>query len=491
MVKIISTVSPYTEKLQGIDVGRINCAFGTKEEIHSLAAKIKDAWGYQLLLDLPTERKKTRTNNLSFEDLLRLTKQINPHYVALSYVKHHKDVEKFRNQFKGLDIKIVAKIETAEALEDLDNIIFFSDVVMIDRGDLATAIGIEKLPHAQKRIIRKCNRQGKLVIVATEFLLSMVEKSEPTKSEVVDIANAISDGSDFIMLSEETAIGEYSQHSVDIVKKIIRELEDKYKIVLLSAGPSLGMGALTATHHTCLVDAGGTTILETQLDAFKKCNIHDEDIIIATGKGDALVRNFVYEKLKKTDINIVYNPWYESSNMLITFWLVREFLHKGFIVIYGDIIFEPEILKKIIRNPNEIVLGADEKACDEEDEKICAAGNIMTLPEDYYSLPFPKHKCISSDKAYGEFIGIAKFNRWGAAVLINEIDRIIREGNAWAYLMEAFEHLVFKGHRLCIESITGLLWNDNDTIHDLKRTREEVLPAIRKKYSSNQGTLPL
>lgn len=482
MVKIISTISPQTQKLRGIDICRINCAFGTRQEIGNLAKRIKDSWGQKLLLDLPMHRKKLRTNRLSFNELIELAKKIKPHYAALSYVKSHQDMRDFKDKFSGTEIKIVAKIETVEALKDIDRIIAFSDLVMIDRGDLAAAIGIEKLPRAQKRIVNKCNQQGKQVVVATEFLLSMVEKNEPTKSEVVDIANAISDGADFIMLSEETAIGKYSQHSVDVVKKIINELEDKYKVILLSAGPSSGMGALTATCHTCLVDIGKTTILEAQLKAFKECGIQDEDIIIATGKGDALIRDFVYNKLKKPDINLIYNPWHDSSNMLVTFWIVREFLRKGFIVIYGDVIFETQILRRIISNPNGIVLGAEKKICDEEDEKLCVRGDIMNLPKNYNSLPFPKHKCIPRSEAYGEFIGIAKFNRWGAAVLLNEIDQMIRHGNAWAYLMEAFEHLVIRNHKLSIENIKGLLWNDNDTIHDLKLTREKILPAIRNKY---------
>jgi len=482
MVKVISTISPQTEKLRGINVGRINCAFGSKEQIRKLAKKIKSLWKYQLLLDLPINRQKIRTNNLSPEELLRLTREIKPHFVALSYVKSHLDVENFRKNFLETNIKIVSKIETREALHDLDKIIAYSDVIMIDRGDLARAIGIEKLSHAQKRIVKKCNEQGKLVIVATEFLLSMLNNSEPTKSEVVDIANAISDGADFIMLSEETAVGKYSQHSVDVIKKIISELEDKYKVILLSAGTSASLGALTANHHTCLVDIGGTTILEQQLNALSLCNINTEDIIIATGKGDAVIRDFVHKKLKKTDINISYNPWYESSNMLVTIWLAKEFLRRGFIVIYGDVVFEPEILKKIIKNPNDIVLGVEKKACDEEDEKICVKRNKMVLPKKYDSLPFPKHKCISKSEAYGEFIGIAKFNRWSAGLLVNEMDNIIREGNLWTYLMEAFEHLVSKGYSLDVENIRGFLWNDNDTIYDLRKTKEKIIPGIRKKY---------
>lgn len=483
MVKIISTISPNTPRLNGIDVGRINCAFGSRQDITNLAKKIKNSWKYSLLLDLPINRKKIRTNNMSAEELISMTKHLSPDYVALSYVKSRRDVEDFRKHFTGTGIKVISKIETAEALNDLDGIIRYSDALMIDRGDLATAIGIEKLSHAQKRIVRKCNEQGRMVIVATEFLLSMVDSDKPTKSEVVDIANAISDGADFIMLSEETAIGKFSQHTVDVMRKIIGELEDKYKVILLSAGPSTGMGALTADHHTALVDVGGKTILEEQLKVISDCGINDEDIVIATGKGDGAMRDFVYKKLKRRDINLIYNPWYETTNMLVTIWLAREFLRKGFIVIYGDVVLETEILRRIIRNQEDIVLGAEKKACDEEDEKICVASKLMTLSKSYDRLPFPKHKCIPKNEAYGEFIGVAKFNRWGASVLINEMDEIIRLGNPWTFLVEAFEHLVSKGHKLWVEDIKGLLWSDNDTIQDLKTTREKILPAIRKKNS--------
>ena len=483
MAKIISTISPKTKELRGIDAGRINCAFGPKQEIIQLARKIKDAWGIELLLDLPINRKKVRTNNLSAEELVDMALCIRPHFVALSYVKSHRDVENFKKYFQGSGAKVVSKIEAAEAMCDLDRIILYSDAVMIDRGDLAVSIGIEKLHQAQKRIVRKCNELGRQVIVATEFLLSMVDNSEPTKSEVVDIANAVSDGADYIMLSEETAIGNFSQHSVDVIKKIISELEDKYKVVLLSAGTSAGMGALTADRHTCLVDIAGTTILEEQFRALEACGINDEDIIIGTGKGDPAIREFVYKRLKKSDVEFVYNPWYESSNMLVTIWLAREFIRKGFIVIYGDVIFEPEILKRVIKNQNDIVLAVEKKACDEEDEKICVKDSLMALSKRYESLSFPRHKCIPAAEAYGEFIGMAKFNRWGAGVLINEMDRIIRNGNLKIYLMEAFERLVLRGHKLNIEDISGLIWNDNDTIYDLKVTRDMLLSGIKKKYS--------
>ncbi len=480
MVKILTTISPQTEKLEGIDACRINCAFGTRQEIIALARKIMDDWGCQLLLDLPTNRKKTKTNTMPFAELIDMAREVQPNYVGISYVKSWQDVKSFKDHFAGTKIEVVAKVETAEAMEDLDRIIAQTDLIMIDRGDLATAIGIGKLSRAQKKIVQKCNKMNKRVIVATEFLMSMIDRDVPTKAEVVDIGNAISDGADYVMLSEETAVGKYSQHAVDVIREIVKELEDSYKVLLLSAGASPGMGALTATHHTSLVDLDGITILEAQLSALADCGVQDEDIIIATGKGDELIREFVHQQLKKTDISLVFNPWYKSSNMLITLWTAREYLRKGFIVIYGDVVFDSEILRRVIKNQQEIVLAVEQKQCDEEDEKICVKDQLMTLPKDYERLPFPKHKCIPLDEAFGEFIGLAKFNRWGATILLNEMDKMIRKGNPWAYLMEAFEHLVQRDRKLFIENITGLLWNDNDTIHDLKITKEKMLPLLKK-----------
>lgn len=478
MVKIISTISPKTAKLNGIDVGRINCAFGSRGEIVTLARKIKQEWSLTLLLDLPINRKKIRTNTMSPRELIDMAKDVNPDYVALSYVKSESDVRDFKNNFSGTAIKVVSKVEAKEALDDLDGIISASDAVMIDRGDLAVAIGMEKLHREQKRIIRKCNEMNKKVIVATEFLMSMMDKNAPTKSEIVDISNAISDGADFVMLSEETAIGNYSQHSVDVMRKIINELEDKYKVILLSAGASAGM----RDYHSCLIDLGGTTILQEQLKAISACNINEEDIIICTGKGDAALREFVHGKFGKVDIEFVYNPWYENSNMLVTLWLAREFMRKGALVVYGDVLFEAGILQRVIKNDNDIVLAVEKKACDAEDEKVCVKDMRMVLSARYDKLVFPKHKTIPADEAYGEFIGIAKFSRWAANILINEIDEMIRKQDLKNYLVEAFEHLVKKGYTLTIEDIGRLLWSDNDTPSDLKITAEKILPRLQSKY---------
>ena len=475
MTKIIATVSPQTENLVGIDIGRINGSFGSKKDIAAIANRIITEMDVPVMLDLPRTRKKQRTNSYSDDELIEIAKECGISFLGLSYVCTGEDVQEVLDKIKGTNIKVISKIEAAEAEKNLDTIIQISDGVMIDRGDLANAVGFEKLPRLQKKIIRKSNEYGKTVIVATEMLISMVNDAEPTKAEVLDIANAVSDGADYVMLSEETAIGKHPNHVVQVMKRIIDEVSERYKVVILSAGSGTGLGALTAEHHVSLTDIGGKTILESQLDAIRQNGIHDEDIIIATGKGDSHVREMIVD----TDIETIFNPWYDSTNMLTSIWLAKESIRNGFIVIYGDIVFESNILKKVIDNKNEIALAVEEKLCDEEDEKICVKNEVMVLHPDYDTLPEPKHKCLPIDDAYGEFIGIAKFNRQGAALLANEMNDILHEQSYHAYLMRAFERLVSKGVKLSAERINGYLWNDNDTVYDIAKTKK-ILPDILK-----------
>ena len=486
MIRTICTISPSTPDLKGVDVARINGSFGTSEEIALSIARARKNMGSAIIVDLPRDRKKKRTNNYSDDNILKIAVEEKIDMIGLSYVKDHNEVDEIKKKVTGSGIKIVPKIETKEAIENVDSIIQSSDGIMIDRGDLASAIGIEMLARAQKRIIRKCNQYGKEVIVATELLMSMQDNQEPTKAEILDIANAISDGADYLMLSEETAVGKYPQQAVDVLKRLIGELDDAYKVIILAAGSNPALGALTAKHHTCLVDVGGKTILETQLDSLRADGIHDEDIIIATGNGD----DFVRDKIKATDIKTVFNPWYDTTNMLATIWLAREQLSKGFIVIYGDIVFEPEILKNIINNKNDIVLAVEQKGCDEEDEKICVSNGQMILHSDYEGLPEPVHKCMPCSDAYGEFIGMAKFNRQGAMMLFNEMDDIMRKRKYGTYFMTALEQMVKKGVTLSIQNINGLLWSDNDTIYDIKNTREEIYPSINKIMKETEKNVP-
>jgi len=148
-------------------------------------------------------------------------------FVALSFVRQPEDIIKL----KELIIKnhsqamVIAKIEKHEAMENIDGILDAADGAMIARGDLGVEIPIEQVPLAQKEIIRKCNHLGKPVIVATQMLESMVSSIRPLRAEVTDVANAIFDGTDAVMLSAETAIGRYPVETVKMMVRICTETE--------------------------------------------------------------------------------------------------------------------------------------------------------------------------------------------------------------------------------------------------------------------------
>jgi pyruvate kinase len=163
-----------------------------------------------------------------------------PDYLALSFVSNAEDIASVRailHDNNG-DIPIVAKIERGEAVNKFDSILVASEGIMVARGDLGVDIPLEKVPLVQKEIIRKCNQAGKPVITATQMLESMVNVPRPTRAEVNDVANAIFDGTDAVMLSAETSIGKYPVQAVKMMTKIAREVEDKlpYEQILSERG---------------------------------------------------------------------------------------------------------------------------------------------------------------------------------------------------------------------------------------------------------------
>lgn len=146
-------------------------------------------------------------------------------YIALSFVRHIDDIQLLRIAIKkaGSDIPIVAKIETPQAIQSIDEIIKASDAILVARGDLGVEMDVWKIPMLQKDIIRRCHRFGKPVIVATQMLHSMVYHAVPTRAEVSDVANAVLDGADAVMLSAESAVGKYPLQSVTMLGRITEE----------------------------------------------------------------------------------------------------------------------------------------------------------------------------------------------------------------------------------------------------------------------------
>ncbi len=148
-------------------------------------------------------------------------------YVALSFVRSADDIRQARALMAehGATIPVIAKIEKHEALSRIDEILAESDGIMVARGDLGVETPLEHVPLLQKMLIEKANRAGKPVITATQMLLSMVENPRPTRAEVGDVANAILDGTDAVMLSEETASGRYPVEAVATMKRIAEDTE--------------------------------------------------------------------------------------------------------------------------------------------------------------------------------------------------------------------------------------------------------------------------
>jgi pyruvate kinase len=148
-------------------------------------------------------------------------------YVALSFVRAAADVRDLQAIIRqhGSPARVIAKIEKAEAVEVLDEILFEADAVMVARGDLGVEIGAATVPLLQKRIIKRCLEVGKPVITATQMLESMIEHAEPTRAEASDVANAILDGTSAVMLSAETATGNYPVEAVSLMDRIARAVE--------------------------------------------------------------------------------------------------------------------------------------------------------------------------------------------------------------------------------------------------------------------------
>jgi pyruvate kinase len=145
-------------------------------------------------------------------------------YLALSFVRRAGDIAELRERIPK-QMLVVAKIEKDSALENIESIVLASDAVMVARGDLGVELPYEEVPIAQKRIIALCNRLGRPVITATQMLESMITHPRPTRAEASDVANAILDGTDAVMLSAETAAGQYPRLAVEAMSRIILEIE--------------------------------------------------------------------------------------------------------------------------------------------------------------------------------------------------------------------------------------------------------------------------
>ncbi len=178
------------------------------------------------LITLPALTKKDR-RDLDFV----LTKPVN--WIALSFVRGEDEVKELRSiiESKGHYAKIISKIEKPHAVKNVKSIIKASDGIMVARGDLGVEVPMEQVPTIQKDIIRRCIQRGRPVIVATQMMESMITKPSPSRAEVADVANAVLDGTDAVMLSGETSVGQHPILTVLAMNKIVSEAENNYQLL--------------------------------------------------------------------------------------------------------------------------------------------------------------------------------------------------------------------------------------------------------------------
>lgn len=250
-IKIVATIGPSSERPEvleqmikvGMDMARLNFSWGTLEEKKNhleTIRKVSKEHNIPILsiVDLPGPRiqdldrhsfdlEKEKAVTEKDKEYIEFAVKNNADYVAVSFVGSKEDIIDCRNEIKkhGGSQKIIAKIERQKALDNLDDIISEADAVMIARGDLANDIPLETVPFVQEDIIKKCKLASKPVITATQMLYSMKDSPTPTRAEATDVATAIMQGTDGIMLSEETTIGKFPIQTVYTMEHLALEAE--------------------------------------------------------------------------------------------------------------------------------------------------------------------------------------------------------------------------------------------------------------------------
>lgn len=244
-------------------------------------------------------------------------------WIGLSFVRRAEDVIELKNLIKeqGGNSKVVAKIEKPEAVKDLNNIIRETDAVMVARGDLGVEIPMQEVPVVQKQIVKKCINESKPVIIATQMMESMITNPAPTRAEVNDVANAVLDGADALMLSGETSVGDHPELVIKSMYSIIRHLESKGDIYNRTVNPISSIDR-TITDSICKNSVslaaeanakGIITMTNSGYTAFKISSYRPKaNIFVFTDNKSILnmlslvwgVRGFYYDKYVSTDHTI-------------------------------------------------------------------------------------------------------------------------------------------------------------------------------------------
>lgn len=256
LTKIVATIGPSSSNREIIkdmishhmDIARLNFSWGAyewfRDVINNIRNEAKESGKHiEIIQDLSGPRVQEGSEHhyggeesqevITEKDItdLRFGVGQNVDYVALSFVGSSNDIIKLRQLIKeiGGNQKIIAKIERKVAVENLESILKETDAIMVARGDLGNEYPLEEIPFIQHKIIKASNKAGKMVIVATQMMLSMVDNPTPTRAEVSDVAYAVIDGANAVMLSEESAKGKHPVEAVSYLEKIALNAEKHIK----------------------------------------------------------------------------------------------------------------------------------------------------------------------------------------------------------------------------------------------------------------------
>jgi pyruvate kinase len=315
---------------------------------------------------------------------LEFTSKLEPDFYSVSFVRRPEDLNKVRELLSSELKKIpdlISKIEHQDALKDIDSIIKASDAVMVARGDLGVEIDPSLVPLVQKQMIKKCNFTGTPVIVATQMLESMVFSPRPTRAEASDVANAILDGADGVMLSAETATGQYPVNSVQTMANIIRNVQTSVEPVDHKLEPGKKIPPWDSI-------ARSAVLLAEMMDA---------KAIIANTKSGRTSRVVSKYRPKQPIISV-------TNNLLVYRQLHLQW---GVIPIYTHRTFTDT--DSMIYNS--IVSSFRKNILEEEDLVIVIAGSMMGLPTNANLIQFYKvSDIISSERAKEKFSKVYVFN---------------------------------------------------------------------------------
>ncbi|MBI90242.1 MAG: pyruvate kinase [Candidatus Marinimicrobia bacterium] len=298
-----------------IDDGKIEFSIISKRYKHSIQVKALNEGVIYASKGINFPNIKLNIPSLNSKDIsdINLGCNLKVDWFAHSFVRTDQDYDSFAKIISSNleDIPVIAKIETPQAIKNIDKLIDIYDGILIARGDLGVELPIEQLPILQKMIIKKCNKRGKPVITATQMLDSMVSSPSPTRAEVADVAGAVYDGADAVMLSAETAVGSYPVDSIKTMSSIAENVEEE---ISRSSGFQINEPKFKKTNVL-------TSICHAAYNIALDINIPVIAVMTESGSTAKMVSNF------RADANIVaICPYEKIANQLNIFWGVNTLI---------------------------------------------------------------------------------------------------------------------------------------------------------------------